>query len=115
MIDEMASVIIKKASEKYPHIANPTVMKAKITSIKKTSKEYKLHYRLKDVSSGEEKDYEATCNYYLYGIQVIDSQGTVLSSYPAIPNVESRVEYEIGNTVVVAFTGEGFDAVIVGG
>ncbi len=115
MIDQLTSVIIKKTSEKYPHIANPTVMKAKINSVKKTSKEYKLHYRLKDVSSGEEKDYEVTCNYYLYGIRVIDSQGTVLSKYPAIPNVESRVEYEIGDTVIVAFTGEGSDAVIVGG
>lgn len=115
MIDELAGAIIKRTSERYPHIANPTVMKAKITSIKKMSKEYKQHYRLKDISSGEEKDYEITCNYYLYGIRVIDSSGTVLSSYPAIPNIESRQEYEIGNIVAIAFTGEGSDAVIVGG
>lgn len=115
MLQDMVKVIIKQVSEEYPHMANPTVMKAQITSVKKDSKEYTQHCKLKDLTSGEEKDYEVTRNYYRYSIKIIDSGGTSLTKYPPIPNIESRLEFDVGDTVTVAFVGEGTNAVIIGG
>lgn len=115
MVQEVAKTIIKQVAEQYPHIATPTAMQARITSARKLPKEFKEICRLKDASTGEEREYIVTKDFYTYGIKIVDIYGALLPSYPAIPNIDSRLQFNIGDIVTVVFTGGETTPSIVGG
>lgn len=115
MIEDFVRVIMKQVSEKYPHIEHPAVMRARITSVRKLSNEYEEKYKLKLADGGEEKEYIIKGNYYSYGLAIMDAAGTLLSNFPAIPNVESRLQLKGGDAVTVVFVGSETAPVIVGG
>lgn len=114
MIEDMAKVIIKKVAERYPHIETPTAMLAQITSAKELVKEYEEKCRVKDITSGEESESIIYKKYFSYGIKVVNINGVQISKYPAIPNIESKLQFKTGEIVTVVFLDGDMTPSIVG-
>lgn len=115
MVDELISSIMIKMKENYPQLECPEAMKARIISAKKTDETYNRRVFLKDVASGEKREYELEQECYVYSVRILDNTGSVLEDYPVLPGIKSRDVYSVGETVTVVFSGGEINPVIVGG
>ena len=114
MIDALIKSIIKEVKTEYPQIEVPGAMKAVITSAQKSDETYKRTIFLTDKENGQRREYELEEECYIYAVKIVDNDGSELDKYPVIPGIESRMELEVGSSVMVVFTGGELSAAIIG-
>ncbi len=114
MIDELIKNIMKQVKAEYPQVEVPGAMRAEILSAEKSDMNYKRTIFLTDRQGGEKREYELEEECYVYSLKILDNEGNSLNRYPVIPNVVSRMEFEVGSHVIVVFTGGELAVSIVG-
>lgn len=114
MVDELIKSIMKQMKEDYPQLECPGAMKALVVSVRKTGDMYKTRLFLKDVQTGDRKEYQLEQECYIYSVRIIDNAGNELKDYPVLPEIKSRHVYKAGDIVTVVFTGGEMNPVIVG-
>jgi hypothetical protein len=99
----IAAVLKKSIAADYPHLKLPTVVYARVSSASKLSKTYEYG----DITV----EHDATCGtfhgkvtlpWYRYNLTVIDRFGNDDSSFPALPGIESKKQFQIGAIVAIA-------------
>ncbi len=115
MIDQMVATILQQVKEQYPGVKIPSAMRAVITSADKLDQVYSIDCKILCEDNGKEYKCRVERNYYLYAVKVLDNNGNILEQYPELIEIESRQQFEVGDTVQVVFLGNELEAAIVGG
>lgn len=115
MLKEAVRIIMKKIiASDYPHLKLPAVMFAKVTSVQKRDT-----YDMEDIVITDEslsRTFQAhiTCGCYEYRLTIIDRFGNADSDFPALPEIKSKEQFQVGAVVAVAFAYGDIDPVILG-
>lgn len=97
-------VINKVIAEDYPHFKLPAVTYATITGAKELSDTYKVDgLMLTNTDTGGSFQASVTAHWHEYTLRVIDRNGYVDGTYPALPGVRSRLQLQAGAIVAVGF------------
>lgn len=103
MLEEMVNKIIKKAiAVDYPHLKLPTVVFAKVDSVKKLDT-----YEIRDLvifndDTGGSFRAHIVAYWYEYKLTVLDRFGSPDPNYPALPQIKSKKQFQQGATVAIA-------------
>lgn len=103
MLEEMVNKIIKKAiAVDYPHLKLPTIVYAKVDSVKKLNT-YEVHDLVvyNDVPCGSFNAH-VVAYWYEYKLTVLDRFGSPDSKFPALPQIKSKKQFQQGAMVAIA-------------
>ena len=102
MLEEVVKVITKKIiSSDYPHLKTPSVVFARIDSVK-------------ICGTFEADDLTITANVFEYSLVVIDRFGNVNNNFPVLPGIKSKKPFQAGAVVAIAFAYGDIEPVIIG-
>lgn len=103
MIEEMVNKIIKKAiAVDYPHLKLPTIVYAKVDSVKKLdTHEVRELVIYNDDTGGSFRGHIVAC-WYEYRLTVLDRFGNPDSKFPALPQIKSKKQFQQGAMVAIA-------------
>lgn len=115
MLEEVVKVIVKKIiSSDYPHLKMPSIVFAKINSAKIFGTYEVNSLTIADKTAGQTFSAQITANSFEYSLSVIDRFGNIDSSFPALPGIKSKKQFQTGAVVAVAFAYGDIEPVIIG-
>lgn len=103
MLEEMVRSIVKKSiAVDYPHLKLPTVVFAKVDSIKKLDT-----YEIKELviyndDMGDSFRGHIVAYWYEYKLTVLDCFGSSNRAFPALPQIKSKKQFQQGAMVAIA-------------
>lgn len=103
MLEEMVRSIVKKSiAVDYPHLKLPTVVFAKVDSVKKLDT-YEVHDLVvyNDVPCAS-FNARVVAYWYEYKLTVLDRFGSPDRAFPALPQIKSKKQFQQGATVAIA-------------
>ena len=104
MLAEMMKAAIDKAiAQDYSHLKTPAVLYAVVTKAAQLGEtfDYK-NLIIHNDETGTSYRGHITAHWYEYTLQVVDRWGNVDNSFPAFPDIRSRIQLETGAFVSVA-------------
>lgn len=118
MVNQLIDTIMQRVKDQYPGIGIPAGLRAVITSAAESGKTYLteciIHCESPEEVAGDyECKIEKKC--YLYAVKLLGNNGSELTQYPELIEIESRQQLEVGSIVQVVFLGNELEAAIVGG
>lgn len=111
MISELVQTILKKVPESYPHLQYPSVLRARVTGV---SEDGEWEEKLEITDDNGTRDSTLRHKVYRYTLRIIDENANEASDFPAVPDVVSRMEIKIGETVAVALMSGRMEPYILG-
>lgn len=103
MLEEMVKSIVKKyIAVDYPHLKLPTVVFAKVDSVKKLDTyEIKELVIFNDDTGGSFRGH-IVAHWYEYKLTVLDRFGSPDKAFPALPQIKSKKQFQQGAMVAIA-------------
>lgn len=104
MLAEMVKAVIDKViAQDYAYLKTPAVLYAVVTKAAQLGEtfDYK-NLIIHNDETGTRYRGHITAHWYEYTLQVVDRWGNVDNSFPAFPNIRSRIQLETGAFVSVA-------------
>lgn len=115
MLEEMVQIVMKKLiASDYPHLKLPAVVFAKVASAQKCGAYDITDLIITDESTGRVFPARITAPCYEYRLTVIDRFGNADSSFPALPGIKSKKQFQTGAVVAVALAYGDIDPAIIG-
>lgn len=115
MVNQLVDTITQQIKGKYPGIEIPAALRAVITSAAESGKTYITECKVYMEATAEAYDCKIERKCYLYTVKLLGNDGSELSQYPELIEIESRQQLEAGDIVAVVFLGNELEAAIVGG
>ena len=97
------AVVHKVVAQDYPFLKTPAVLYAVVTKAKQLGETF--DYKdlvIRNDEAGTSYRGHITAHWYEYTLQVVDQWGNVDKSFPAFPDIRSRIQLTTGAFVSVA-------------
>ena len=115
MLEEVVKVITKKIiSSDYPHLKTPSVVFARIDSVKICGTFEADDLTIADKTKEQTFAAKITANDFEYSLVVIDRFGNVNNNFPVLPGIKSKKPFQAGAVVAIAFAYGDIEPVIIG-
>lgn len=115
MLEEAVKVITKKIiSSNYPHLKMPSVVFARIDSVKICGVYEVNDLTITDKTKEQTFAAQITANAFEYSLIVIDRFGNADSNFPVLPGIKSKKQFQAGAVVSIAFAYGDIEPVIIG-
>lgn len=115
MLEEAVKVIIEKIiSSDYPHLKMPSVVFARIESIKICGTFDVNDLTIADKTTEQTFSAQITANAFEYSLVVIDRFGNIDENFPVLPGIKSKKQFRTDAVVAVAFAYGDIEPVIIG-
>ncbi len=115
MIKETINITMRKAiASDYPHLKLPAVVFAKISSAKECGTYEITDIVITDEITGRMYPAHLTANCYEYRLTVLDRFGNADPSFPALPGIMSKKQFQTGAVVAVALAYGDIEPAIIG-
>lgn len=99
----------------YPHLATPSVLLARVSSVKELSDTYELQeLDIHNDESGGSYRGHIVGRWQEYTLAVVDRFGNTDSDFPALPGVRSKVQLQEGALAAIALPYGDLTPVIIG-
>lgn len=103
MLEEMVRSIVKKSiAMDYPHLKLPTVVFAKVGSVKKLETFEITALVIYNDDTGSSFRGHIVAHWYEYKLTVLDRFGNPDSAFPALPQIKSKKQFRPGAMVAIA-------------
>lgn len=104
MLEEMVKAVINKViAQYYPFLKTPAVLYAVVTKAAQLGETFDYNdLVIHNDETGMSYQGHITAHWYEYTLQVVDRWGNVDESFPAFPDIRSRIQLKVGAFVSVA-------------
>lgn len=104
MLEEMVVTVINKViAQCYPFLKTPAVLYAVVTKAARLGETFDYNdLVIHNDETGISCRGHITAHWYEYTLQVVDRWGKVDESFPAFPDIRSRIQLKVGAFVSVA-------------
>lgn len=107
-------VVTKMIETTYPHLVQPGVLYGRVTTAAQVDTYTLSQLIIHNDETGVSFPGHITANWYEYTLSVTDRFGNILDSYPIIPGIRSRQQFEVGCIVAFALPYGELAPVIIG-
>lgn len=104
MLEQMIKAVAKKLiAQEYPHVKLPAVVYATVSKAAQLGETFELEELvIHNDETGSSYKGHITAHWNEYTLTVVDRFGNVDKTFPALPGVRSKAQYEAGAVVAVA-------------
>lgn len=104
MLEEMVKTVVNKViAQDYPFLKTPAVLYATVTKAAELGETFDYNdLIIHNDETGTSYRGHITAHWYEYTLQVVDRWGNVDRSFPAFPDIRSRIQLKTGAFVSIA-------------
>lgn len=103
MLEEMVRSIVKKSiAVDYPHLKLPTIVYAKVDTVKKLGTHEVRDLVIYNDDTGSSFRGHIVAYWYEYKLTVLDRFGSPDPKFPALPQIRTKKQFQQGAMVAVA-------------